>query len=143
MTAEDEIRALHTAWFEASERKDLDASMAPIADDVVSYEHEMPLQYRGVDALRETCRAGFEKSATELRWDIPDLQIVVRGDIAVTWGLNRMRNREPGKPAYELWSRGTRIFQRRDGRWQMIHQHVSFPYDQQTGRAVFGIEAAR
>lgn len=142
MTPEDEIRALHAAWFKASETKDLDASMAPIADDVVSYEHEMPLQYRGVAALRETCRAGFEKSAGELRWDIPDLEIIVRGDLAVTWGLNRMWNREPGKPAYLLWSRGTRIFQRRDGRWQLIHQHVSFPYDQETGRAVFGIEAA-
>jgi len=41
-----------------------------------------------------------------------------------------------------LWSRGTRIFQRRDGRWQMIHQHVSFPYDQETGRAVLSIEPA-
>lgn len=142
MTPEDEIRELHAAWFKASEAKDLDASMAPIADDVVSYEHETPLQYRSVDALRETCRAGFEKSAGELRWDIPDLQILIRGDIAVTWGLNRMWNREPGKPAYELWSRGTRIFQRRDGRWQMIHQHVSFPYDQETGRAVFGMATA-
>ena len=31
--------------------------------------------------------------------------------------------------AVEMWSRGTRIFQHIDGRWQRIHQHVSFPID--------------
>jgi ketosteroid isomerase-like protein len=27
----------------------------------------------------------------------------------------------------EAWSRGTRIFERRGGGWQMIHQHLSVP----------------
>lgn len=27
------------------------------------------------------------------------------------------------------------IFQKRDGRWLMIHQHVSFPYDAESGLA--------
>jgi ketosteroid isomerase-like protein len=27
----------------------------------------------------------------------------------------------------ESWSRGTRVFRRREGRWLMTHQHVSFP----------------
>ncbi|KAA6224470.1 hypothetical protein CP973_16690 [Streptomyces albofaciens JCM 4342] len=35
----------------------------------------------------------------------------------------------------ESWSRGTRVFQRRDGEWQMIHQRVSYPYDLETGAA--------
>lgn len=136
MTAEQEIRELFEAWFKASERKDVDASMAPIAEDVISYEHETPLQYEGRAAVREVCQAGFDASAGEFSWDIPDLKILIRDDIAVTWGLNRMSNREPGQDPYELWSRGTRIFHRRDGRWQMIHQHVSFPYDRETGKAV-------
>ena len=44
------------------------------------------------------------------------------GDLAVAWGLNRMT-----LDGTENWSRGTRVFARRDVRWQMIHQHVSFP----------------
>jgi ketosteroid isomerase-like protein len=57
----------------------------------------------------------------------------VRGDIAVTWGLNRTQVRAPGGPKFETWSRGTRVFQKIDGKWQLIHQHVSFPYDPETG----------
>lgn len=131
--AEQEIRDLFAAWFDASSRKDLDASMAPIAENIVSYEHEAPLQYRSVDDIRAVCARGFEAMPGQFRWDIPDLHVIVRGDIAVTWGLNRMRAEQPDRPAFESFSRGTRVFQKVDGRWRMIHQHVSFPYDPATG----------
>ncbi|MET8838873.1 nuclear transport factor 2 family protein [Streptomyces rubiginosohelvolus] len=35
----------------------------------------------------------------------------------------------------ESWSRGTRVLQRQNGKWAMIHQHVSYPYDPRTGEA--------
>jgi uncharacterized protein YndB with AHSA1/START domain len=46
------------------------------------------------------------------------------------WGLIHMYG-----PGVDMWSRGTRIFQKVDGGWQMIHQHLSFPYDPGTGAA--------
>lgn len=132
--AERELRELFAAWFDASARKDLDASMEPIAADVVSYEHGTPQAYHGIDAVREVCAAGFEYQEGDFRWDVPDLQVLVSGDLAVTWGLNRMHTLLPDGSVRDMWSRGTRVFQRRDGRWQMTHQHVSFPMDA-TGQA--------
>lgn len=129
-----ELRALFATWFDASTRKDVDAQMEPIADDIVSYEHDTPQEYRGVEAVRAVCQAGMEYQTGDFRWDIPDLQIRIAGDVAVTWGLNRMRNVASDGSVRVDWSRGTRIFERRDGRWQMIHQHVSFPVDSE-GRA--------
>lgn len=128
--AESELRELFEKWFRASETKDLDASMAPIAKDILAYEHDAPLAHRGVEALRRVCQAGLEAMPDRFRWDVPDLKIIVRGDLAVTWGLNRMKGED-----VEYWSRGTRVFQRLDGRWQLIHQHVSFPYDPESGMA--------
>lgn len=138
--AEQEIRDLFRAWSDASAVKDIDASMAPIADDVLAYEHQMPLAYHGSAALRPGCAAGFAMQPDHFRWDVPDLQVIIRGDIAITWGLNRMRSEVPGKAeaTHDMWSRGTRIFQQREGQWQMIHQHVSFPMDPQTGAIVTG-----
>jgi ketosteroid isomerase-like protein len=132
---EAEIRLEFADWFRMAAAKDLDGVMTKIADDVVSYEHDAPLVHRGAAAVREVCRKGFEAMPGELSWDIPDLHIIVRGDIAVTWGLNRMRAQLPGQETFESWSRGTRIFQKIDGRWRMIHQHVSYPYDPATGEA--------
>lgn len=109
--------------------------MSHVADDVVSYEHDAPLEYRGADGVREVCLRGFEAAQGEFTWSIPDLTVVVRGDIAVTWGLNHMHAEGGPDGTYDSWSRGTRVFQRRDGRWTMVHQHVSYPYDPQTGEA--------
>lgn len=134
-TAIGEIRELHEAWFAASRAKDLDASMAPIAPGIVSYEHSAPLQYTNVDDIREECRRGFEYQSDHFDWTVPDLTVFVRDDLAVAWGLNRMASRTSDAHEDVMWSRGTRVFQRIGGDWKMIHQHVSFPVDPDTGAA--------
>jgi uncharacterized protein YndB with AHSA1/START domain/ketosteroid isomerase-like protein len=114
LAAEREVRALFEDWFRASERKDLEASMAPVASSVESYEHELPLVHRGVDALRAACKLGFDGVPDTFRWEVPDLKVMVRGDLAITWGLNHMAG-----AGLDSWSRGTRVFQRIGGRWRM------------------------
>lgn len=133
--AELTIRRLHDEWFDASAAKDLDRSMAPIASSIVSYEHSSPLQYDDIEQIRQECRRGFERAADDFRWTVPDLAVIVDGDLAVAWGLNRMADRLPDGCEEVTWSRGTRVFQRLDGRWMMTHQHVSFPIDPSTGIA--------
>jgi uncharacterized protein YndB with AHSA1/START domain/ketosteroid isomerase-like protein len=132
---EAEIARLFAGWFDASRRKDLDGAMAPISERIVSYEHTGPLAVDDVAALREECRRGFEAAGPDFLWDIPDLKVIVSGDIAVTWGLNRMTNYDGDAVASRMWSRGTRVFRRTDDGWRMIHQHVSFPMDTATGLA--------
>jgi ketosteroid isomerase-like protein len=135
LQAEQAIRSLHDEWFDASAAKDLDRSMAPIATSIVSYEHSSPLQFDDIALIREECRRGFERAGDDLRWTVPELNVVVDGDLAVTWGLNRMAARLPDGSEDVTWSRGTRVFQRSGGRWLMTHQHVSFPIDPTTGLA--------
>lgn len=139
ITAEGEIRALHEAWFAASRAKDLDGSMAPIAASIVSYEHSAPLRHTDIDQIREECRRGFDRQGDDFGWTVPDLEVAVRADLAVAWGLNRMADRKPDGTEDVMWSRGTRVFQRVAGEWKMIHQHVSFPVDPSTGMAAMGL----
>lgn len=127
---EQQIRDIFAAWFEATSRKDATAATRDIAQDVVSYEHDAPLAYHGVEAVREVCQRGFDASEGSIDWSVPGMAIVVQGDLAVQWGLNKM-----SADGGEMWSRGTRVFRKKDGRWEMVHQHVSFPYDPQTGQA--------
>jgi ketosteroid isomerase-like protein len=107
---------------------------------IVSYEHSAPLQCTSVDEIREECRRGFDSQTDEYMWTVPDLRVIVRDDLAVGWGLNRIANRAPDGTETVTWSRGTRIFQRLDGEWKMIHQHVSFPVDPETGAAATELE---
>lgn len=117
-----EVRAVHEHWFERTAAKDLDGLMQHIAPDIVSFEHAGPLQYVGIDDVREVCRRGLEASPGRIEFDIPDLTVRACGDLAVAWGLDRIT-----ADGVETRSRATRIFQRRDGDWQMTHQHLSVP----------------
>ncbi|RZS43481.1 uncharacterized protein (TIGR02246 family) [Herbihabitans rhizosphaerae] len=122
--AEREVRAVHEDWSRTTADKDLDGLMSHIADDVVSYEHGGPLAYVGVDDVREVCARGLD-SGPGVDFDTPDLTVLVRDDLAVSWGFDRVRVHDG--ESVTTWSRGTRVFQRRDGRWLMIHQHLSYP----------------
>ena len=120
LIAEREIRAVFETW--TQDAHDLDASMEPIADDIHSYEHGPDMEVRGITAVRAVCKSGLDVVPPDFRWDVPDLHVVVRDDIAIVWGLNRMHMN--GK---DTMSRGTRLFQKRDGKWKLFHQHLSFP----------------
>ncbi|WBB68297.1 SgcJ/EcaC family oxidoreductase [Micromonospora sp. WMMD812] len=133
--SEREVRALHQRWFDATAAKDLDGLMRPVAEAVVPYEHEQPLEHVGRDRLREVCANGLDASDGTVTWTVPELTLLVRDDLAVSWGLNRMTAQHGNGGEAESWSRGTRVFQRTDQGWELIHQHVSFPFDPDTGRA--------
>lgn len=120
--AESQVRAVHERWSERTAAKDLDGLMADIAPDIVSYEHTGPLQYVGVDEVREVCRRGLESGGDRVGFDTPDPAVRVSGDLAVSWGIDRIVADGAG-----FRSRGTRVFERRDGGWRMVHQHLSVP----------------
>lgn len=123
--AEAAVRAIHDGWTEATAKRDLEALMEGVADDVVSYEHAGPLAYNGKDEVREVCRTGLDV-AGEVDFRTPDLAVEVTGDLAVTWGIDEVRVATPEGVA-ESRSRATRVFRRSEDGWRMVHQHLSFP----------------
>ncbi|MGR6921771.1 nuclear transport factor 2 family protein [[Actinomadura] parvosata] len=130
--AEAEVRQVHERWHAGTAAKDLDGMLAAIAADVVSYEQEAPLQHVGVDAVRQVCARGLAAAGdAPVTLSNPGLKVLVREGLAVSWGLDLVRVGASG----ESWSRGTRVFERRGGKWVMVHQHLSVPYDPATGEA--------
>ena len=137
--AREEVAAVHEELFRATREKDLDRLMAQIADEVVSYEHDAPLQYTDRDAIRKICRQGLESAPGTVTWDVPDLTIFAWEDHAIAWGLNRVTAQRGDGEIAESWSRGTRFFEKHDGVWKIAHQHLSYPYDPETGEANTGL----
>jgi uncharacterized protein (TIGR02246 family) len=132
----EEVRQVHERWYAGTAARDLDGMMAFIAKDVISYEHETPLEYAGVDAVRQVCARALDAAGeADVTLDVPGLKILVSEDLAVAWGLNHVRVTGKDGQASDTWSRGTRVFERRDGAWLMVHQHLSFPRDEVTGEA--------
>jgi len=132
---EDAVHAVHAKWSDRTAAKDLDGLMENIDPDIVSFEHGGPLRYLGRDDVREVCQQGLGASSGAVTLDTPDLAVRVANDLAVTWGLDHVQVEGSGGETAESWSRATRIFHKRDGEWLMIHQHLSFPADPQSGQA--------
>ncbi len=137
---EAQIRQLIADQASAICAKDLDAILAPYAKDVINFDVKPPFQTKGADAWRQTwaaCLPYFPDSAgVEMR----DLRIFVSGDLAFAHWLWHLTGVDKDHPAAQIWMRSTGCYQRKQGRWQIVHEHCSVPFDPLTSKAVFTLE---
>ncbi len=137
---EAQIRQLIADKASAICAKDLDRIMAHYATDVIIFDAIPSFQTRGADALRrawETCLPYFPASfGTETR----DLSVIVSGDLALAHWLWRFTGMDKDHRAMQTWMRDTVGYQRNQGRWQIVHEHCSIPFNPETSKAVLTLE---
>ena len=66
--------------------------------------------------------------APYLARDLDSVKVELHGDVAITYGRYRARNKagDPGRRAFTVWFE--RVYARRDGRWQFLsHRTVNGP----------------
>ncbi|MEH2287950.1 YybH family protein [Nostoc sp.] len=65
-----------------------------------------------------------------------DLKITVSENLAVAHWLFRF-TRTQNHPAMQTWMRVTTVCQKNQGKWQILHEHLSVLFDPETSQAVF------
>lgn len=126
--AEQEIRTLIERWAAAVHRGEIETVIADHTADIVMYDVPAPDHVvRGIDAYRAVWPPFFEWQASGAVFDIETLDIVAGADTAFAFALLRCGTaadfaRDPG-----LRLRITFGLRRLDGRWQIAHEHHSFP----------------
>lgn len=87
-----------------------------------------PLKYEGWTAYQDGAQKLFLDGAKSLKFKVnDDLKVTRRGNVA--WTTRTMRisaEMKEGKPL-ELDCRDTVIWEKRGGRWLIVHEHVSSP----------------
>ncbi len=134
---EAEIRQLLDEWRAAICARDLDRLMPHYAPDVLFFDAVPPFQHRGADAYRSTWEAMFPFLPPRLASEVREVEITVSGDLVVMHCLQRLTNAETGEAATCGWVRVTVSYQRQQGAWKVIHEHVSVPFDPTTAQAAF------
>jgi len=129
-----EIRALYESQFDAIRAKDLDRLMSFFSPDIVYYDVVPPLRFAGSAALRERFTAWFAGFQGPIAMDMRDLDIAASGDLAIARFLSRSRGTLTNGREVGIWVRGTSCSRRTDGRWLIIHEHISLPADLANGR---------
>jgi len=119
--------------------KDIDGVMPTFAADVVSFDLGPPLAHGGGDVFRSHWRALFDAYRDGIEFEVRDLAVTLAGDVAFSHGLNRMAGITADGRRSERWLRWTACWRRREGRWLVVHEHVSVPVDPREGRALLDL----
>jgi uncharacterized protein (TIGR02246 family) len=134
---EREIRELIDAWSRAVEAKDAAALVAGYTPETVLYDAIPPHRSVGAQAVRafwEQCLPHFPE---KVRSEHKGLVVEVDGDIAFVYGMHHFVPEPADHPCGSTWMRVTACYRRMAGKWRIVHEHVSVPFDPISGKAAY------
>ncbi|HMO14790.1 MAG TPA: SgcJ/EcaC family oxidoreductase [Pirellulaceae bacterium] len=129
------IRRLIATWTRALERKDPDALVADYAEDAVLFDCIPPYKTVGREAIRQVWANCFPYFPDHFRSEHRDLVLHVDGHVAVLHSLHHFVVPDnPDHPCAQSWLRVTVGYRKIDGRWKVVHDHVSMPFNPMTNQ---------
>ncbi len=134
------IRTIIEARSCALRARDVDGMMADVADDVVNYDVVDPLRRQGFSSSRERAAAWVSTFDGEVSLEIRDLRLEVDGDVAFSSGLSHVTGKQKTGTELDMWFRTTLGFRRNAGRWLIVHEHDSVPFNPETGQPSIGLK---
>jgi ketosteroid isomerase-like protein len=137
---EAQIRARIDEWAKAARAKDIDGVMSHYAPDIVAFDAIAALQFRGAAAYRKHWESCFTLCSGPTTFEIHDLDITARNDVAFCHYLFRCGGTGPDGEEHVGWMRVTVCFRKANGTWVIVHEHFSAPFDPQSGKALLDLE---
>ena len=134
-TDEAQIRALIDERVKAVRAKDVDAAMANVATDSLSFDVVGPLQQSGSAASRKRAQEWFASFEGAIGLEVRELSITTSDSVAFCHGLNHVSAKRADGGKLDMWWRATICFQKFAGRWMVTHEHNSVPFDPESGKA--------
>ena len=137
---EAEIRDVYDRWAKAFKARDLDGIMSVYAPEVVAYDVVPPLRFVGKEAYRTDYQEFFKQFDGPLDVEYRDMRIVAGREVAFIHALERLSGTTKNGQKSDLWLRVTSGLQKINGKWFIVHDHVSVPADFETGKAVLDLK---
>jgi uncharacterized protein (TIGR02246 family) len=135
---EAEIRALEQRFAAAFKAKDVNAIMASYVPDESLFVFDVvpPRQYVGAKAYRKDWEDFFASFPGPVEtFEITDLKVMTDGHLGFSHSIQRaVVTDKDGKKA-DITFRLTDVYRKVNGKWLIVHEHVSVPVDLATGQA--------
>jgi ketosteroid isomerase-like protein len=120
----------------AKDPKPLAARQHP---DIITFNVLPPLHARGSAADEEATRAWFDSYASDIGYEVHELHVTVDGDVGFCSFLYHVTGTLTTGDEVDMWVRATLGCQRINGRWLIVHDHESVPFDAATGQALISL----
>lgn len=137
---ETAVRALLDDWVAACRAKDVEAITACYAEDVVAYDAILKLHFVGRPAYRKHWENCLAFCAGEMLFEMHEPHIVAGDHVAFCHALTHCGGTGPDGTEQSGWLRMTSCLERRDGKWQIVHEHFSVPFDMESGKALMNLQ---
>ena len=131
-TGEIAIRTMLEDWLAAVRASDLDRIFSHYASDIVAFDAIAQLRFSGADAYRKHWQACLAMCSGPMVFEFHELGIAACGDVAFGHALVRCGGTGPDGKEESHWTRMSAGYRTREGRWQIVHEHFSAPFDMQT-----------
>jgi uncharacterized protein (TIGR02246 family) len=140
VSPEDEVRNLIEGWRKAAVAKDVDAILLHYAPDIVAFDAIAQLRFRGRDAYRKHWEACLSMCPGQMIFEVHDLNIAAGGDLAFCHYLSLCGGTGENGEAKTGWMRATAGCRKIDGKWMIVHEHFSAPFEIESGKALFDLQ---
>ena len=137
---EAEIRVVLDAIAEAVRARDVDAMLAHCAPEIATFDLMPPLKHEGPDAIRRIWANTAAELEGPLEYDQHYLELMVGDEVAFCRSLNRFGGDKHDGSKASTWICSTMGFCKIGGRWKLVHQHSSVPFDMDSGQALLALQ---
>ena len=132
---EVQIRTIIEGRVKAVGDKDSNALLSNHAPDALLFDVINPLQYIGAEKVRERSEEWFASYQSLIGYEIQDLSIKASDDVAFCHYLYRVSGTLNDGAKINMWVRATVCLSKTSGKWLIVHEHQSVPFDVETGKA--------
>ncbi len=140
MNAERELRDLVDERVRAVRERDSATLAARPAENVITFDVLPPLNSRGSQATVEHLQTWFDGYDGPIDYSTHDVQVSAQADLGFCSFLYHVGGTLKTGDEVSMWVRATLCCRRIDGRWRIVHDHESVPFDPATGQALISEE---
>ena len=123
-----EIRALVEDVRKALHDRDVDRLLTFYRPDFLSFDLAPPLEHRGLDLMRKNTREWFQTFTGPVDVEVRDLAVTAGDGVAFSTALHRITGPRTNGEHTDVWVRATIGYRKIDGRWKVVHEHLSVPF---------------
>ena len=132
---ENQIKQIIEGRKEAVRSKDIEWLISQFSEDAVLYDALDPLQLSGKSAIKNKIQTWLGSYQNEIKNEMRDLSVVASGNVAFCHFLSRYQGTLKAGNKIDMWVRFTVCLQNKNGQWFVTHEHVSAPFNPETGQA--------
>jgi len=136
------VRDVYDRWAKAFRAKDINGIMAFYApgDTVVAYDIVPPLEYKGYDAYKKDYMDFLAMFDGPINFEFREMRAIAGNDVAFVHALEHLSGKMKNGQKMDLWLRGTSGLRKINGKWLIVHDHISVPTNMDTGKAEMGLK---